>query len=94
MRRQEKVMNEPTKGNGTVYRMFIDDKPYESSQRYLTGAQLREMAHIERQYRIFLKSTARKTRKAAIPRSGKSTTLIPSILPSQAKRSSTRFAVH
>jgi hypothetical protein len=67
MRRQEKVMNEPTKGNGTVYRMFIDDKPYESSQRYLTGAQLREMAHIERQYRIFFEKHREENEKGGHP---------------------------
>ena len=46
-------MKEQAQGNGPVYGIFIDGKPYESGQRRITGAQLREMAHIERQFRIF-----------------------------------------
>src|SRR5262249_34291880 len=36
-----------------AYELFIDNKPYESRERMITGAQLREMAQIEPEYRIF-----------------------------------------
>ena len=40
--------------SGKSYQFFIDGKSYESAQRYITGAQVRQMANIEPEYRIFL----------------------------------------
>jgi hypothetical protein len=47
-------MKQQAKGNEQVYGVFIDDNPYKSNQRRIMGAQLRELAHIEPQFRIFL----------------------------------------
>ena len=43
-----------SKNDQQPYRFFIDGKPFESEQRMITGAQLREIAHIEPKFRIFL----------------------------------------
>ena len=40
--------------SGTIYRFFIDGKAYESGQRFITGAQLRQLGIVEPEYRIFL----------------------------------------
>jgi hypothetical protein len=37
-----------------TYRFFIDGKEHESSRRYITGAELRRMANIAPEYRLFL----------------------------------------
>ncbi len=47
-------MKQKSGANGQIYRFFIDGKPYESHQQLITGAQLREMAHIGPEFRIFL----------------------------------------
>lgn len=37
-----------------VFRFFVDGKQYESAQQYITGAQLRAIAHIDPGVGIFL----------------------------------------
>jgi hypothetical protein len=37
-----------------TYRFFIDGREHESVRRYITGAELRQMASIAPEYRLFL----------------------------------------
>ena len=37
-----------------VYQFFIDGREHESAQRYITGAELRRMANLAPEYRLFL----------------------------------------
>ena len=40
--------------SGPIYRFLIDGKEFESGQRHITGAELRQLGKIEAEYRIFL----------------------------------------
>ena len=40
--------------NKETYHFFVDGKPYESKEKLITGAQLREVAQIGPKLRIFL----------------------------------------
>jgi hypothetical protein len=41
-------------GNGKLYRFIVDDKPFDSPEQFITGAQLREIAGVDRTSNIFL----------------------------------------
>ncbi len=49
------------------YQFFIDGKEYESAQRYITGAQVRQMANIEPEYRIFLEKHREENERGSHP---------------------------
>ena len=41
-------------GDGKLYRFFVDDKPFDSPEQIITGAQLREIAQVDSKYNVFL----------------------------------------
>ena len=41
-------------GDGKLYPFFVDDKPFDSPENIITGAQLREIAHVDPKYNVFL----------------------------------------
>jgi hypothetical protein len=63
----EGIVKEQAEENRPVYRIFMDDRPYESSQRRITGAQLREMTHLERPVRIFFEKHREENEKGGHP---------------------------
>ena len=41
-------------GDGKLYPFFVDDKPFNSPEQIITGAQIREIAHVDSTSNIFL----------------------------------------
>ena len=41
-------------GNGKSYRFFVDDKAFESPEQIITGARIREIAHVDPTSNVFL----------------------------------------
>ena len=56
--RRRVIMDQTSASQTKTYRLFVDGKPYEWSQQYITGAQLRTLAHIEPNVGIFLEEHA------------------------------------
>jgi hypothetical protein len=50
----EDSMDQTSTEHTKMYRFFVDGKPYEWAQQYITGTQLRAVAHIEPNVGIFL----------------------------------------
>jgi hypothetical protein len=50
----EEVMEQKSPEHDKVYRFFVDRKQYESTKQFITGAQLRAIAHIDPAIGIFL----------------------------------------